>query len=351
MDSVHLETATHDGNRCYQYRGKWFSLDSRADEPTTRRIAVRLEQVFTAYRQLIPPRIDAPRPLRLVVFASMSEYKAYLERLGIALENPACFIPRENMVVAGSDTARVSAELSKVNLRHTQLQAELDRLEKQMPGQLAGAAKQMRQTQPGSTPHDQIAKALLSQRRGLEEEIRKKRAELQRIERENDRTFQHVAGQMFTRIYHEALHAYLENYVYPHAQHNVPLWLDEGLAQVFEVGWLESGSFRGDSANADALKLLKADLASQQPLGLEKVLSAGQPEFLASGDAERYYAYSWGLAYYLELENHVLPSAALDQYVAPVPQRADPVAGFEKLIGMPLEKFAPAWREYMLRLR
>lgn len=350
MDAAHLETITEEGRRRYQYRGKWFSLDSSADESTTRRIIVRVEQIFTAYRQIIAPRTDSQRPLRLVVLASMPEYKAYLERLGIALQNPACFIPQQNVVVAGSDMARLSTELAKVNVEHARLEAELARLEKQMPGKLAEISREMRK-KSGSAPHNHITKALLSQRRELEEQIKKKRSELQRVDRENDRTFQNVTGQMLSRLYHEALHAYLENYVYPRARHDVPLWLNEGLAQMFEAGWLESGSFRIDGPNPEALKALKADLVAPSPLPWEKVLTASQAEFLGGSDAGRYYAYAWGLTYYLEFEHHVLGSAALDRYVEPASKGGDAVERFQKLMGMPIDKFAATWREYILQLR
>ena len=38
------------------YRSKWFTLDSTADEQNTRRVIVRAEQIFAAYRQIVPPR-------------------------------------------------------------------------------------------------------------------------------------------------------------------------------------------------------------------------------------------------------------------------------------------------------
>ena len=64
MDAVHLDQVRQDGSPFRRYRGKWFSLDSTVDEPTTRRIVVRVEQVFTAYRQVLPPRSE-PRAFRV----------------------------------------------------------------------------------------------------------------------------------------------------------------------------------------------------------------------------------------------------------------------------------------------
>ena len=67
-----------EGNHYQHYAGKWFSLDSTADEQTTRRVIVRVEQIFAAYRQTLSPRNNPPQPPRLVVFASMQEYQAFL---------------------------------------------------------------------------------------------------------------------------------------------------------------------------------------------------------------------------------------------------------------------------------
>ena len=69
---------------------------------------------------------------------------------------------------------------------------------------------------------------------------------------------------MFVRLFHEAFHAYLENYVYPQTDHDVPRWLNEGLAQVFEGGQLESGSLRLDAPDTARLKLLQEDFAARK---------------------------------------------------------------------------------------
>ena len=67
-----LEPLEAEGNRYHHYRGKWFTLDSTADEPTPGGVIVRMEQIFAAYQQTSPPRPAAgPRPLRILVFASL----------------------------------------------------------------------------------------------------------------------------------------------------------------------------------------------------------------------------------------------------------------------------------------
>ena len=56
MEAVSLVPLEKEGNRYQHYAGKWFTLDSTADGRLTRRIIVRVEQIFAAYRQMLSPR-------------------------------------------------------------------------------------------------------------------------------------------------------------------------------------------------------------------------------------------------------------------------------------------------------
>ena len=72
------------------------------------------------------------------------------------------------------------------------------------------------------------------------------------------------------RLYHEAFHAYLRNNVYPRQKYDVPPWLNEGLAVIFEGGLLEGNTLRVDAPNPVALKKLKADMAGPAAAGTWK---------------------------------------------------------------------------------
>ena len=94
-----------------------------------------------------------------------------------------------------------------------------------------------------------------------------------------ERLFKQAAGQMLVRLYHEAFHAYVRNWVFPRPQYDIPPWLDEGLAVLFEGGLLEGDKLRVDAPNPAALKKLKADMAGPDPLALNDLLAAGQGSF------------------------------------------------------------------------
>jgi hypothetical protein len=345
--------AQHDGVAHHSYRGKWFLLDATTDEPTTRQLIVRLEQRFTAYRQVLPPRVEPDRPLRLAVFGSLAEYEAYLASVGLAVGNRAVYLRRENLVAAGSELGRYAAELGEIEARHEKLRAELDELREQLPDRLRRLGDQLR-AQSRSRP--QIRDLLARERRTLEGQIDEKLDALQASRRENDRAMDKVAGQMLTRLYHEAFHAYLDNYVYPPETHQVPHWLNEGLAVLFEGSDPGTGTLRLDAPNHPALRQLRSDLKSNDALPLARLLAADAREFLVPADApaessNRYYAYAWGLVYYLTFEKHLVPSRALDEYVAPESAAVGPVVRFERFVGMPITKVEEAWRDCILGMQ
>jgi hypothetical protein len=350
MEAVELKRIEKEGNSYQHYQGKLFALDSTADELTTRRMVVRVDQVFTAYRQILSPRDEPVRPLRLVVLGSVAEYAEFLSRFGLKIENSACYIRDTNLIVASSEIARFATALDKVKQQHDQLRRELDELETRMQPRLKALSVQLHKQ---GFPRRDIAKLLSRERVKFEKQIEQKQKELSRCDRQNARKFDEITRLMFHRLHHETFHAYLENYVYPHKKHDVPLWLNEGLATMFEQGQLESDTLRVDAPNPAALKRLKDDLSGNGLLSVESVINARPKDFVSGNarGAERHYAYCWGLVYYLTFERGLLQSESLERYVAKDANGRSAGQRFEQLVGMPLQKFEQQWREYILKLK
>ena len=148
MEAVSLSPLEKEGNRYQHYAGKWFSLDSTADERTTRRIIVRVEQIFAAYRQALSPRNRPRAPPRLAVFRSMEQYLAFLSLRGVKIGNRACFLEDENVVAVGSDLARLSVRMEKINRQSDEILRQLEELEKAVAG---AAGENRRQRAEGKT--------------------------------------------------------------------------------------------------------------------------------------------------------------------------------------------------------
>ena len=258
------------------------------------------------------------------------------------------------MVVVGSDLGRLAEQIAAADrehqqqlkdekLRHAAFLRQIDELNRELEKQ--GLSK------------DERGKIVTAAKVRSDNQLVDLEQRIKAAGRKNRAAFDQTLQQTLRRLYHEAFHAYLENYVYPRAEHDVPRWLNEGLAQIFEAGLLDADTLRVDAPTPQQLARLQGDLASNAPLSLAALLTAEPGAFLvphrSDGLAsEQHYLYSWGLAYYVTFQMSLLGTAGLDRYVAPLTNDAsDPIARFEKLAGMRLDAFERQWRRHMASLK
>jgi hypothetical protein len=348
MEEIELDELAIGAASYRRYRGRWFTALSTADDETTRRCIVRIEQIFRAYRQVLPPRQPSLRPLEVRLFASMEEYFGYLERRDIAIRNPSLFLLSENTILAAAELDVFAQRLQAVRDRHEAIRRQYRDLAKELPESLKELSAQMRAK---GFSRDKISEAVSAQRAAFNRETATMMTRLQAADRRNSEVFGDVTHAMFRRLYHEAFHAYLENYVYPRQRFAVPTWLNEGMAQVFEGGQLESGTLRIDAPDRRLLTEFQREQHSDAPLPLAELLAGDGGQFLADHDtldaaARRYYVNAWALVYYLMfLHDDPLTIASLDRYIAD--RDGSVVERCEAFLGMPLATFARRWRTVM----
>lgn len=352
MDDLKLTSIERDGVKYWNYHGNWFWLESSADEATTRQAAVRIEQIFTGYRQVLPPRHSPQRRLKIMLFGELDRYASFLRGLGLEINNPAFFAADFNIVAAGSDVNRLNAQLQRTRDAHAaarkQIEVQLDRL----PEQLRVLAEQLRKSGVSESERKSV---LAAEQRIWHDRRQELLEDIASAERRNARSCDALTADMFARLYHEAFHAYLDNYVYPHHDYEVPRWLNEGLAMTFENGQLDGDTLRIDAPNRRALKTLQADLRGPNAMSLAELLSADVDQFLPAhqrgeGQASRLYAYSWGLAYYLTFNQALVNSPGFTKYIAPTASSNSPVRRFEEWTGMSLADFETHWKAAILAL-
>lgn len=353
MEDLKLSSSERDGVKYWHYRGDWFWLESSTDEATTRRAAVRLEQVFTGYRQILPPRRNSQRRLKIMLFGETDRYAAFLRGLGLEITNPAFFAADFNIVAAGSDVNRLNEQLVRTRATHAAARKRLEEQIDRLPEQLRVLANQMRKS---GVPDSERKAVLASEQRIWQERQQRLLEDIAQAERHNARTCEALTSGMFARLYHEAFHAYLDNYVYPHHEYDVPRWLNEGLAMTFEGGQLDGDTLRIDAPNRRALEVLQADLRGPNAMSLAELLSADVDQFLPAhqrgeGQASRLYAYSWGLAYYLTFDLSLVNAPGFVKYIAPAATPANPTRRFEEWTGKSLAEFEKQWRAAILAMR
>jgi hypothetical protein len=315
------------------YQSADFRLVSTAREEVVRLAAIHLEQVYAAYARLLPPRAASPQATAVLLCPSAADYQALVSEGGRNLFNPAFFDPKKNQVVCFSEVQRLGDALEKARKDNAKRLADLKDLE----AELAKAYK-------GKVPPDQLAP------------IAEARKQIKAADDRNEDAFRAARKRLVQRLYHEAFHAYLTNYVYPPADGEAPRWLNEGLAQIFETALVEAGELRVGRPDTDRLAAVQAAVDKGKLMPLADLLRAGPKQFQVNhaGEQEasdRYYLAAWALAYDLTFERKLLGTKALDDYVLALHKGADPVDAFRDLVGEPAGQFEKEHLQYLKELR
>ena len=349
LESVALTPEPSAGSLRWHYEGRWFDLVSTADEESTRRCVVRIEQMFRAFQQLLTPQVQGHCGLRIELYGSLENYHAALRQMGLDLQSLAFFSSPQKLIVAGVELSDYSDQLASIRSEHAKLIEAAEVRGKEFRQQLADLSRTLEQR--GFT-RQQLETEMSLRKAAWNREHDALLRRISEANRRNDSRFLELTQRMFRRLDHEAFHAYLQLYVAADRPGAIDRWLNEGLAQVFEGGQIDGDTLRIDAPDGQRLARLQRDLTGAKPLTMEELLAADDEAFLATHAAEasgQYYLYAWGLAYYLTFVQNRLDDATLHDFLAA--PNATRQQRFERLVACPLEEFEVRWREAMLRLK
>ena len=299
----------------------------------------------------MPPTVKQGPPTTVRLCGTTAEYRAQQETLGIRVANPAFFVPARRLLVAGSDMSALVSQRRTAAAANAMAARRLEDLDRRLGERLKALATDLeRQGMPPPQRADvvQKARARWMQERAADE------ARIEAADRENEARVAAARRRFYAWLAHEAWHAYAETRLRMPDAAGLPAWLDEGLAQVVESAPLEAGELRLDAADPTRLEALQKLLREGAAPPLAESLRAGPDQFIAghAGATEasgRAYLVAWGVAFDLAVAEPVLTPravAALGRDDA-----GDAVARFERLVGMPLDRFEPAWRRRFAALR
>ena len=348
-----------DEDEPWRYAGRWFTLDSTADPSLTRKAVVLLEQVFAALEALVPPGSpegDPVAPLWVTLCGTANEYRDVQESLGIEAEHPAFYVPARGLLVAGSDMPAMIEQERAAADSLAVTERELSDRDRSFDADVRRLASDLEKQ---GVPTGKRAEIVQLARNRWQREREAMLAQVATARRDNAARVADARRAFAARLTHEAWHAYADRRLAGSGRRPLPLWLDEGLAQVFETAPLEAGELRLDAPDPVRLKALQELLATGDPPPLADLLRAGQSQFLVghSGGrtaSQQSYLMAWGLAFHLAILEPVLTPSSLAAIRGPA---AEPdaatgrVAEFERLVGLPIGEFDTIWRRRMLGLR
>jgi hypothetical protein len=349
MDDLRLRSVAEANATFSVYDGPWFTLYSTADDITTRRAIVRLEQTLGACRQILPPRVKQVSSFQIYLYGSQREYRAAQQQRQWRVSNPAFYAPGANLVMAGGEWVAFQQELARVTAGNEQTREQWRLAAAAHETKLQHDAEEMKRQ---GFAGDEIETQIRLMRSTWQEQQKQLEKELVEAEQRNEVRFRTATEAIFRRLQHEAFHAWLENYVYPQEQFAVPRWLNEGLAQVLEHAQLDADTLRIDAPEPALLARFKDDARQAPPLPLRDLLTRDQPlaaESDTTAEARRYYLHAWALTYYLAFRQERLGTPGFERYV--LRDALEPVAKFENFVGEDLATFEQRWRADMAKLR
>ena len=139
-------------------------------------------------------------------------------------------------------------------------------------------------------------------------------------------------AETLRHLRHELAHFVIASHFY-----DIPPWLDEGLAQFFELGPPYG------EVHPDCLKSVARQVARGRKRRLTRLVAVPVGEGLTRSE----YALAWGLTWFLMTDGRFGPGR-VRRYLGEVRSDQDPESQFQRHFGLAPGKMEPVWRQAIL---
>jgi hypothetical protein len=154
--------------------------------------------------------------------------------------------------------------------------------------------------------------------------------------------------QMLYTLRHEGFHQFAFNRIGP----NLPLWVNEGLAEYFASSIIVGRRMRAGQVIPQRLRALQAAIEEDRQLAFRELLTMTSPQWSArvqGGEGGMQYMQSWSMVHFLVHGGPRYPQA-LEQYLHQVARGVDSDQAFARTFGGDYEAFERKWKEYVAGL-
>lgn len=322
------------GSPGLRYESDYFVLLSNAPEEVVRRAAYRLENVYAAFTRFLPPRTSGGSPTVIHLHGTLAGYHKSVPG-GAAIRNPAFYEPSSNRIVCGTELQKLGDDLAQFRSTARQSLDDLARQEAELVRLYGKKPELARHLAP----------------------IKDRRSTIEGVAKSNENVFEQATRVAFQTLYHEAFHAYVGSFVFPKnsATGELPRWLNEGLAQVFETAIFEAGELRIGHADRPRLEKAQEALTRGELPAIADLLASSSRTFVVTHDgqrpaADRAYVAAWALSAYLLFERRALASTEFDECIKSTNAGHPPAKCFERFAGCPMAELEKSFHTWLKQL-
>jgi Protein of unknown function (DUF1570) len=153
-------------------------------------------------------------------------------------------------------------------------------------------------------------------------------------------------------LQHEAFH----QFAYFTISHDLPIWMNEGLAQVFEEGIWTGQKFLLGQVPPRRIRQLQSDIAHHTLVDFKTFLAITPDQWSANltADANKgatYYNQAWAMVHFLAESGHPDGVALLSDYLKRLHNGEDPQAVFQQAFADKIPQFQDAFADWAASLQ
>jgi len=155
----------------------------------------------------------------------------------------------------------------------------------------------------------------------------------------------YVHDNLWPVLAHEGFHQFLG---YELGQ-EVPVWLNEGMAQYFETSYVASGRLHTGIISKPKLRAAQYLIYTHQAPSLRELLQMDRTTFY--GNAQVAYPMSWALVYYLmNRDGTTFRNSSFRRYLQDLKFSGDDIASFQRRFGRDSAQWQADFERYILQL-